>query len=77
MILLHRMTRPGWGLTSINPMATTGWPMTAEALTTSVAEEDDTCSPLLGTPLDSPSGEVERTDESNITYPLTLEPTAL
>jgi hypothetical protein len=52
-------------------------PMTAGALAASATGDVGTGSPPLGMTLDSPSTEVEGEDESDMTSPPMLDPTAL
>jgi hypothetical protein len=55
-------------------MDTTGRPTMVGALEASYARDDGLGSPPLGPALDSPFGEVEGEDESDMTSPVTLEP---
>jgi hypothetical protein len=74
MTLLHKMTRLGWRLTSIIPMAAEGCP-TAGAPAASVARDNNNMSSLpLGMALDSPVGKVNGEDDSKMISPPTLEP---
>lgn len=75
--LLHRMMRPGWGPTPICPMDAMGRPTMAETLVASAAIDDSVGSAPLGLTLHSPSGKVKGEDESDMTSPPTLEPSAL
>jgi hypothetical protein len=57
-------------------MAAIGRPTTVEAPVALACRANVAGSPSQGSTLDSPSGEVEGEDESDMTSPLALEPTA-
>jgi hypothetical protein len=61
----------------VDPEAATGRPTMVRVLAALAARDDDASSLLLGTTLDSPSGDVKGEDESDMTSPPMLEPTAL